>query len=400
MKPIEVTGPWDLVDCDCFSLPPSENGKKNVVVFMDYFTKYVEAFAVHDIKASTIADIILHEIVPRHGVPRRFLTDQGSNFTSKLLLKVCELLKAEKVFTSPYHPQTDGLVERYNRTLSDMLSKLASQDKYQWEKFLPYALFAYRSTPQASTKFSPFMLLYGREPNFPIDTQILSERLVDPTFPATAQEYFANLTDTMKTFHSVALKNIQAAQKTQKEQHDKNVKRVVFEVGDIVYLDFKGIVDPQVGKLTPKQVGPYRIVKLPTPETAKITYVHNAEISVTVSRNRLLKHKPLPWSDLIEKRHAYMPGDVVLAKVARRPIWPAVVIPFSDMRPADRLSKNKVPIQFFDIQNSKHLISLPNIFTFTESNINRLCSFQRKGIAQAVRRACDQLYNTIMPSDI
>ena len=97
------------------------------------------------------------------GIPEEVLTDQGSNFTSKLLSELYRLLKIQAVRTSPYHPQCDGLVERFNQTLKMMLRKFVTKEGKDWDKLLPYVLFAYREVPQASTGFSPFELIYGRK---------------------------------------------------------------------------------------------------------------------------------------------------------------------------------------------------------------------------------------------
>ena len=96
------------------------------------------------------------------GVPEEILTDQGSNFMSKLLAELYSLLHIHSIRTSPYHPQTDGLVERFNKTLKSMLRKAVDTEGKNWDKLIPYLLFAYREVPQASTGFSPFELVYGR----------------------------------------------------------------------------------------------------------------------------------------------------------------------------------------------------------------------------------------------
>ena len=108
------------------------------------------------------------KLFSRVGVPSEILTDQGSNFTSKLLSEVYNLLHIRLIRTSPYHPQTDGLMERFNQTLKAILRKTAVQGK-DWDKLLPYLLFSYREVPQASTGFSPFELLYGRSVRGPMN---------------------------------------------------------------------------------------------------------------------------------------------------------------------------------------------------------------------------------------
>ena len=100
------------------------------------------------------------------GIPEEILTDQGSNFTSKLHSEFYRSLKVQAVRTSPYHPQYDRLVERFNHTLKIMLRKVVTKEGKDWDKFLPYVLFTYREVPQASTDFSPFTLIYHMEGNF------------------------------------------------------------------------------------------------------------------------------------------------------------------------------------------------------------------------------------------
>ena len=134
---------------------------------MDYLTKWPEAFAMKDQTALTIAMIFTEQIVSQHGVPRELLSDRGPAFLSKVFLGVCAVLGTKKVNTTAYHPQTDVLVERFNRTLIDMLAKRVAPATHEWDELLPFCLFAYRAMLQASTGESPFRLLYGRDPQLP-----------------------------------------------------------------------------------------------------------------------------------------------------------------------------------------------------------------------------------------
>ena len=110
----------------------------------------------------------LTKLFTRVGLPREILTDQGSNFLSQLLAELYRLLHIKAVRTGPYHVQTNGLVERFHKTLKDMLKKTACEEGKDWDRFIPY-LFAYREVPQESTRFSPFELLYGRDVRGPLD---------------------------------------------------------------------------------------------------------------------------------------------------------------------------------------------------------------------------------------
>ena len=124
LTPIPVGGPFDRVGVDVLQLPKTKRGNRYTVVFMDYLSKWPEVFATPDQTAPTIiAKLLVEEIISRHGVPRQLLSDRGPAFLSKLLLAVCDCMGIRKVNTSAYHPQSDGLVERFNRTLTDMLAK-------------------------------------------------------------------------------------------------------------------------------------------------------------------------------------------------------------------------------------------------------------------------------------
>ena len=124
--------------------------------------------ALRTIDAEAMAEELV-KIFSRVEIPKEILTDQGSNFTSQLLVEVYSLLHVNAIRTSPYHPQTDGVVERFNQTLKGMLRKTACQEGKDWDSYIPYVHFAYREVPHKTTGFSPFELLYGREVRGPLD---------------------------------------------------------------------------------------------------------------------------------------------------------------------------------------------------------------------------------------
>ena len=170
----EQTVYFDRVAVDCLGpFPESYSGNRYVVVFSDYFTRWPEAFAVSTIDAVVIAKSLVNEIFCRHGSPKTLLSDRGRNFLSKLIQEVCKLISTEKINTSAYHPMTDGLVERFNSYISQSLSMFVADNQKDWDEFLPAILFAYCTSPQATTGDSPFYLLYGREPRLPIDVNLL-----------------------------------------------------------------------------------------------------------------------------------------------------------------------------------------------------------------------------------
>ncbi|KAK7910160.1 hypothetical protein WMY93_014844 [Mugilogobius chulae] len=154
-------------------LVKSARGHQYILVVCDYATRYPEAFPLRTITAPAVLRVLI-QLFSRVGIPDEILTDQGTNFTSRLLQLFHKQLGITALRTTPYHPQTDGLVERFNQTLKRMLQKFVSDTGKDWDRWLPFVLFAYREVPQSSTGFSPFELLYGWDVQGPLD--LLSKR--------------------------------------------------------------------------------------------------------------------------------------------------------------------------------------------------------------------------------
>lgn len=143
-------------------LPKCAWGHEHILVIVDYATQYPEAVPLRKATAKAIAHE-LFMLCSRVGIPAEILTDQGTPFVSRLMADLCRSLKIKQLRTTVYHPQTDGLVERFNQTLKQMLRRVVAEDKRDWDLMLPYVLFGIREVPQASTGFTPFELLFGRQ---------------------------------------------------------------------------------------------------------------------------------------------------------------------------------------------------------------------------------------------
>ena len=220
LTPIPVSGPFDRVGVDVLQLPKTSSGKRYAVVFMDYLTKWPEVFATSDQTAPTIAKLLVEEVISRHGVPSQLLSDRGPSFLSRLLLGVCSVMGVKKVNTSAYHPQSDGLVERFNRTLTDMLAKTVKPG-VEWDARLPYVLFAYRATLQVSTSESPFFLLYGRDPQLPTELALSPPVQRDSV---QLDDYKSRMVRAMSETWELARQSIKKAQGKQKIHHDKTAR--------------------------------------------------------------------------------------------------------------------------------------------------------------------------------
>ena len=278
-------GPFHRVAVDILKLPLTSNGNRYVAVFMDYLTKWPEAFAIPDQKAETIASLFIEHIVCRHGISEELLTDRGTNFLSNLIQEICQILEVKKINTSGYHPQTDGLVEKFNATLISMIAK-STTDGTDWDTRLPYTLFAYRVSLQESTKESPFFLLYGRDPRVPTSTVLTYQR---SPCAVDIDDYKSELMVNLSRAWTLAQDNIKVAQRHQKTQYDKKTCDVNLKVGDRVMVLMPTELKGEKRKLARPFHGPFRVLTV-TPTNAEVRLVDDpkaAPIFVALDRVRL-----------------------------------------------------------------------------------------------------------------
>lgn len=162
--------PYQRIGMDMIGpLPTTRDGYRYILTVVDYATRYPEATALKQTGSQMVADALM-VLFARWGIPEEILTDCGSNFIGKLMNHFYMLLGIHPIRTSIYHPQTDGLVERFNQTLKAMLRKVTDRTDGDWRAAIPYVLFAYRETQQEATGFSPSELMLGRQLRGPLDT--------------------------------------------------------------------------------------------------------------------------------------------------------------------------------------------------------------------------------------
>ncbi|MES9902836.1 MAG: reverse transcriptase domain-containing protein [Sedimenticola sp.] len=252
----QATRPFERIAMDIVGpIPTTSDGNRFILVVSDYFTKWPEAFALKDHKALTVAQILVDEIICRYGIPSRLHCDQGRDFESRVIQEVCRLLDVKKTRTTPYHPESDGLVERLNRSLVQMLRTVGEKNQKDWDKQLPKILLAYRSSVHSTTKFTPHFLMFGREVQLPIDVMFggVGERFQSAT--QYAQETKAHLD---KAFEFVRT-NTGAAQKQQKKQYDKKVYGTPLTEGDVVMVYSPAVKQGLSKKLHKHWDGPWTI---------------------------------------------------------------------------------------------------------------------------------------------
>jgi hypothetical protein len=247
---------WEEIGMDFVTgLPRSQRGNDSIWVIIDRLTKVAHFIPVKTtFGGAALARLYLKEIVRLHGIPRKIVSDRGTQFTSKFWKGLQQAMGTKLDFSTAYHPQSDGQTERVNKVLEDILRACVLAFNRDWESSLPYAEFSYNNSHQASIKMSPFEALYGRKCQTPLMWSNVGERTLEgPDFVKEAEEKVA-----------LIRRRLLEAQSRQKSYADNRRRELRFEEGDFVYLKvspMRGVRRFQMkGKLAPRFVGPYPII--------------------------------------------------------------------------------------------------------------------------------------------
>ncbi|XP_054925300.1 uncharacterized protein [Dermacentor andersoni] len=229
-----IDTPFERVAVDIIGplKPTSNKGNRYILTLVDFATRYPDAIALPSIDSATVAEGLI-EMFSRIGFPREILCDQASCFTSDLMREINDLLAIKHLSSTPYHPMCNGLVERFNGTLKQMLRKMCQEEPKSWDRLLAPLLFAYREVPQASMGFSPFELIYGRHIRGPLS--LLKELWTGDHLGEeikTTYGYVLDLRDRLEKTLRLAQENLSRSKTTQKMYYDRGSKIRQLKVGD------------------------------------------------------------------------------------------------------------------------------------------------------------------------
>ncbi len=255
LKQYQVGSPNERIEVDIVGpLPVSHNGNKYIIVMTDCFTKYANAYPVPEQTAERVALAVL-DWVSHFGVMKIIHTDQGRQFESVLFQKLCQLLNIAKTRTTAFNPSSDGGVERFNRTLGDMLSKYVQPNQKDWDDHIPMVLLAYRSSVHESTKQTPAMMTFGRHPDLPADLVFGTpdSKQNKPDVP----EFVNQLQQSLTLIHHIARAEMIKAGDRQKRHYDVKLHKVNYKVGDPVWLFNPSLKKKRSRKLHSPWTGPW-----------------------------------------------------------------------------------------------------------------------------------------------
>lgn len=257
LHPVEPPrAPFQQVGMDLLGpFPKSSAGNRWIIVATDYLTRYCETRPLQRGTAQDVANFFIHEIVLRHGAPSVVITDRGTAFTAQLLEEVMHLSGTVHRRTTAYHPQTNGLTERLNKTIADMLSMYVDVDHKNWDSVLPFVTFAYNTAVQETTGFTPFRLLHGREVTTMLDAMLLS----DPS--TTTTENAAQYAQLAEDARRLARLRIRSKQHYDAHRYNLRHREVSYSIGDKVWIWSPVRQRGRSEKLLRRYFGPYRVIQ-------------------------------------------------------------------------------------------------------------------------------------------
>ena len=327
MTNIPIGHPWQMIAVDILEVPLSYHNNRYLMVVQDYFTKWAEAIPLPDQTATRITGELV-KLCSTLGLPDILHSDQGRNFESSILRQTLEAFGVNKSRTTAYHPQGDGMVERFNRSLLQLLRSYVTKEE-DWERYLPLVLYAYRTATHSSTGISPFQLMFGRQPKL---TDFSPSLAFDPA------SYQAHLRSKLAQFQDLVETNTTEAANNQKSTYDTHSTQRTFKTGDPVWLSV-----PTAGKLSPRWEGEWRIkevksnvnMEITKGKQSKVVHINRLQprlqpgsefLDNTASADHIPAHEPQWRPPQID--HAFIPPDVPTH--ARR-------YPERNHRPPDRL---------------------------------------------------------------
>ncbi|KAE9538920.1 hypothetical protein AGLY_005502 [Aphis glycines] len=281
LQPIPLSNrPLDRLTFDYLGPLTPSNNKKYVLVAACNNTKFIFTKAVESATAQSTINFII-QIISQWGCFRQFSSDRGTHFKNQMVNEVCENLGIKQILSTSYSPQTQGFVEKINDVLCNSIKNyIDDNNQSRWSYYLPYVTLSYNATPQTSTKYSPFYLMHGFEPYFPIDN-----KLIPTNIPYDIKKSLAELNKLRDKIPNL----IKTAQESQKKYHDQKHRLITFKPGDSVLIKFPLNTVGKCPKLSSKYKGPFKIIKKLNDLNYKVQLSLNNKITEDIIHVRRMK---------------------------------------------------------------------------------------------------------------
>ena len=313
LKTFPPSGPLEYIAIDILGeLPRTPRGHRYLLVMTDRYSKLTRTVPLRKITAETVAQAFITHWVFVYGAPVKLLSDNGSQFTSRFFLAVCKILSIESVFTTAYHPQTNGQVERFNRTLVSTLRHYLADNQRDWDQYTDALTYGYNCTVNRMIGMRPFELVLSRTPS-PLSLQ--QTPLLAPS--ASRAHFKFRFLAWLRGLMATADKNLIAGQDRYKNDFDKRIRLPTpeYQVGDQVLVNREAALrseertdkDRVNNKLAPRTEGPFPVVKV---DDHTVTILRGTGLKDRISRDRVVKSPPLrnavegatpSWADMCDE---------------------------------------------------------------------------------------------------
>ncbi|KAM2332265.1 hypothetical protein ACFX1X_022845 [Malus domestica] len=293
LHPTAVSWPFDAWGLDVVGpiTPKSFAGEAYILAATDYFSKWAEAITLREVKKETVVCFIKEHIIHRYGMPRYIITNNGKQFSNRLVDELCDKYKFKQHKSSMYHAPANGLAEAFNKTLCNLLKKVIGQTKRDWHERISEALWAYQTTHRTLTQATPYSLVYGVEALLPLESQIPSLRMAIQeglTDEENAKLHLQEL-EALDERRLEAQQHLECYQAWLSKAFNKKVSPRSFQTGDLILALRRPIIitHKTKSKFISKWDGPYVIQEVYT----NGTYLIMAEDGLKISpiNGRFLK---------------------------------------------------------------------------------------------------------------
>lgn len=282
LQPIKTSRICERIHIDIIGpIKASAKGNKYIITAIDAFSRYAFARPRPDVRAQDIIEFITGEITTKHGIPEKIVSDNGAQFTSNAFKAFVEELGITHSRTTDYHPEANGMDERFNGSLVKLIRNYVQRDQLNWDEKIPWALFGYNSARNETTMISPYTILYSRNPRLPLAQPRAMEEGIPDELVTDGQH---------EDIHKTVLGNVEIAQRRHKEYYDSKRTPQCFSIFDEVLVRSHAPPRGDSRKLAEVWKGPCTILKIIT--------VEGQPKAAEILDYRTFKTKRIPFQDL------------------------------------------------------------------------------------------------------
>lgn len=258
-------------------LPRTINNNRYCITIQCDLTKYISIIPIENKEAKTIAKALIEKFILIYGNFLELRSDQGTEYNNEVLDQICKLLQIKQTFSTPYHPQSIGSLERNHRCLNEYLRSFTNEHQTDWDDWIKFYEFSFNTTPHTEHGYTPFELIFGKTANLPQD---LLDNNLGPIY--NFDDYKKELLFKLLKSHEIAKQKLLEQKQKRKENFDTNLNPISLSINDTVYIK-----NEARKKLNAFYLEPYTVIEISEPN-CKVIHTTTGK-TLTVHMNRIIK---------------------------------------------------------------------------------------------------------------